>query len=127
MSSKVRWAARTLQVTDMDLSEACLKFEKLFEEIHQPEQFIMTDTSQLECVCSGSTCAQDKPVPILYLDKIQAVEAWLETASIRATAGILRWVSKPELIKFQITMADNKRGHRVVNDRYAVRSKFVVE
>lgn len=66
-------------------------------------------------------------MPILYLDKELAVKEWLATAKTMVTGTKLVWVAKPELVRFQITMADNKRGHRIVSDRWAVRSKFVVE
>ena len=53
---------------------------------------------------------------------------WLETALLAAKgAKTLRWAVTPELIKFQITMANLKSMHRVVNDRYTVRAKFMVE
>lgn len=87
-----------------------------------------TKVDHLHVVCSGGTCANNEPVPILYLDKGKAIEEWFNTAIAMVSAdSTLRWVDKPELVRFQITMADNKRGHRVVSDRYAVRSKFIIE
>lgn len=110
----------------MDLSAATTEFQSLFISVIQPPCAI-PDTSQLPVVCSGGTCAQEAPVPILYLDKELAVKEWLVTAKSVSKGSKLIWVSKPELVRFQITMADNKRGHRIVSDRWAVRSKFVVE
>ena len=114
----------------MELAPATKEFESLFEKVVQPP-CSLTNTSDLLVICSGGTCAQEAPVPILYLDKELAVKEWLETAQeqakLIANYSQLIWVSKPELVRFQITMADNKRGHRVVSDRWAVRSKFVVE
>jgi len=109
----------------MDLVAATREFESKFDTVESTK---LTDTSHLDVVCSGGTCAENAPVPILYLEKEQAVKDWLTTATEKAgTAKVLKWVTKPELVKFQITMADNKRGHRVVSDRYAVRSKFIAE
>lgn len=111
----------------MDLVTATRNFEKLFKEVRSPVKK-GEDTSKIKHVCSGGTCAQDEPVPILYLDREKAIDEWLETASgMVGESTVLQWIDLPELVRFQITMADHKRGHRVVNDRFAVRAKFTVE
>lgn len=112
----------------MELKEAVVEFEKAFASVEPAKAFPVEQIAGLTYVYSGGTCAEGEPVPILYLNKEQAVDAWLSTARQHAgKATKLRWVVLPELVKFQITMADLKQRHRVVNDRWVVRSKFVGE
>lgn len=79
-------------------------------------------------VCSGGVCAQGDVAPALFSDEERAIKAWLETAKnkVPPDSKELEWVSKPELVKYQITMADMKQRHRIAGDRFAVKSQFIV-
>lgn len=107
----------------MNLSEAIAKFEAKFEKV----QVQAKPDPDCPVVWSGGIGPKDSVAPCLYRSKDVAVEHWLQEAChhIDSNDILLEWVEKPELITYQITMTDRRQMHRLVNDRYAVRSRWV--
>lgn len=107
----------------MKLVEAIKEFESFFPNIKAGEE-----NKDLPKVCSGGLCGLGEVYPALYSSEERAIKSWLEVAraNVPSKSTTLEWLSKPELIKYQITMADMKRGHRLVSDRFVVKSQFMV-
>lgn len=116
----------------MTLDAAIKEFEALFASVRSAP----ADTP-ISVIWSGGQRTADETAPALYATRDMALEAWVSTARSWAcvdldlegtplSAATLEWVLKPELIAYQITMADLKQRHRVVADRYAVKSQFRV-
>lgn len=106
----------------MTLDDAVKEFQALFDvvEVGKPDK-------TLPIVCSGGMCSQEQPAPALFSEEERAITAWLETARKEVPLGSkkLEWLRKPEVIKYQITMADIRQRHRVAGDRFTVKSQFV--
>lgn len=76
---------------------------------------------------SGGPRAFLETSPCLYAMRDAAVIEWLEAAKSVSEGSKLHWIVKPELMEFQITIADNLGRHRAVNNRFAVKSQFTTE
>lgn len=112
----------------MTLDEAIRNLESKFEGRVAPAT--STDEApDLPRVCSGGVIDKDELFPALYSSKELAVEAWFEqaTSHVGYARAKLQWVLKPELMEFQITMADRLQRQRLVANRFAVKSQFKVE
>lgn len=112
----------------MNLNEAIHNFESKFEGRVVPATSI-DETPDLPRVCSGGVIDKNELLPALYSSADLAIEAWLEQATSHAgyARAKLEWVLKPELLEFQITMADRLQRQRLVANRFAVKSQFKVE
>lgn len=123
----------------MVLSEAIKFFEGRFASV-VPSTRVDEDPS-LPLVCSGGELSDVKGVmPALYSSESLAVEAWLAVAEEHVRLAdigrpgaavcsdlILQWIYRPELLEFQMTMADRNNSHRLVTKRYAVKSQMRVK
>ena len=75
---------------------------------------------------------EKKPVPALYATEILAVQAWLKVMQEHIGAAndkediYVRWVEKPVLYRYQITVMDTKDMHRLVSDRFSVYTRFAI-
>src|SRR5579859_5900665 len=109
----------------MTLEDAVKDFESEFASVRfKPEH------SQVPITWSGGVTGLTDPPPVLYSDPEHAISSWRGWASSpdfgpsRPTKKVLVWVQSPELIEYQITIADRIGRHRMVNNRWAVRSQF---
>lgn len=109
----------------MTLEQAVLDFE----EAHTEDKSIPTDT--VLDVCSGGVRLKGAPVPALYASADDAIDEWLAAIfQVSIEAGgeehpAYRWIERPTLQKYQITIMDATRTHRIASDRYAVESRIV--
>ena len=111
----------------MNLDDAVKHFESKFEKVEPSTK--VDEAHDMVRVCSGGIANPEELLPALYSSEELAVEAWFEVANFHAgyARAKLEWVLKPELQTFQITMADKQGRHRLVSNRYAVKSQFKVE
>lgn len=108
------------------IKEATEKFESHFKSVTTREH--TTEDKKISMVCSGGECGSSDPSPLLCVSEDLAISEWLRVASGYVNNGsTLVWLYKPEIIKFQITITDTKQRQRIANDRFTVKSKFVVE
>ena len=109
----------------MTLSDAVAQFESRFASVSSgvTQQY---DPS-LPVTWSGGRRDFPQPAWALYSTKDDAILAWLDTAVTFFHGGSLKWVVRPELLEFMITIADKNGAHRAVNNRFAVKSQFVTE
>ena len=111
----------------MTLSAAIKSIETMFKSVRYG-----TEDPKVPYLCSGGEMT-DGIQPGLYATEDLAVEAWLNFVrgtlrSYRMEDGpTLEWGLKPELLEFQMTMADRNGGHRLVTKRYAVKSQVRVK
>lgn len=112
----------------MTLSAATKSFESVFKHVRYGTE----DTKSLY-QCSGGEIKSDGIQPALYATEELAVEAWGAMAKTWLESRIdifedqgqtLEWGLQPELLDFQMTMADRHGAHRLVTKRYAVRSQM---
>ena len=108
----------------MTLDEAIRNFESRFEEVI-PTKAVDEDLAQPR-ICAGGIIDGKELFPALYSSKDQAIMEWLDQATSHAgySRAKLRWILKPELCEFQITMADKLGRHRIVSPRFTVKSQF---
>lgn len=109
----------------MTLSEAVAEFEVLFEGVTHDER--SQERKDVLVTWSGGQRQWGETATALYATEEDAISRWLETAKSVVSGGSLHWVTRPELLKFQITIADRIGQHRAVNGRFAVKSQFVVK
>ena len=109
----------------MTLDEAKRAFEANFKTVVSRP----SDRCDLDQVCSGGTVGAKDVLPALYSSEKAAILSWLHEATLqwRPKYAILTWITKPELLDFQITMADRHGRHRVVTPRFAVRAQYKQE
>ena len=111
----------------MNLKEAVKLFESAFQEITPP---VNSDGDKAQLVWwSGGPTEFDSVAPALYTPESKAVQAWLTTvlSQLPSKCYKLEWILRPEIHKYQITMADQRQRQRLVSDRYTVKSQFVVK
>lgn len=111
----------------MLLPTAAKEFESLFKSVSaRTAQQLDKD---LPVLWSGGQRRFEDTPAALYATQDLAIEAWLTAARSFATdrTAVLEWVLKPELHEFQITIAGKHGEHRLVNNRFAVKSQFVVK
>lgn len=106
----------------MILADAQSKFESKFEEVTADDK--QQGDKDLPVFWSGGKRGWEEPSAALYATKEMAVINWLDTVMSYAEGGNLKWILKPELIEYQITIADKLGRHRSVNNRFAVKSQF---
>ena len=115
------------------LELAVAGFEKLFVKVCKRDEHSKDIPI---CWSGGLTDISGQP-PVLYSDPDHAVSSWKTWATaawndkLREQDGatvppVLEWVQRPELIEYQITIADKLGRHRMVNNRWAVKSQFEV-
>lgn len=112
----------------MTLSEAIQSFEDNFEYVAYLQK--LDEDPKLPLVCSGGVLEDVLGVlPALYSSEELAAEAWSWTchSMVEGSENVLEWHYYPELVEFQMTMADRNGAHRLVTKRYAVKSQFKVE
>lgn len=109
----------------MNLAVAVYSITDLF-------QSFKTDREALDgkTIVSGGTLIDGEP-PALWLTEELAVKHWhgamlsaLMTTDTKDKTLI--WVEPPKVEKFEITIADAKRTHRLAQDRFIVMSKHVI-
>lgn len=107
----------------MILSAAQSEFEALFSGA-----VVVPEDKDLLVTWSGGQRRPSDTSAALYATQDLAIEAWLVTARsfVPTPKTVLEWVLKPELHEFQITVADRRGMHRLVANRYAVKSQFKV-
>lgn len=107
----------------MTLPEAVKRFESQFKSVETTDAL-----PDVLVVYSGGVVPPKDIAPALYSTEEAAFQAWLETAIIHAgTKAVLKWMERPELLKFDMTMMDRKQMHRAVSIRYTVKSRFEVK
>lgn len=110
----------------MTLDDAVKEFQSLFSHVESgvTQQF----DPKLPVQWSGGLRAFDQTSWALYALQDDAILAWLKFAK-KSIPGSrrLKWIVRPELMEFQITIADRIGRHRAVNNRFAVKSQFVTE
>ena|ERR1700759_2276086 len=126
----------------MLLPGAVKEFESLFKSVSA--RAAQQLDKELPVTWSGGQRRFDDTSAALYASQDLAITAWLDTARSYANVfnfhelnegdepsiqkkAVLEWVVKPELHEFQITIADKRGQHRLVNNRFAVKSQFVVK
>ena len=111
----------------MVLSDVVKEFESTFASTSSRER--QQESKDFDMVWSGGVRKWDETSAALYATKDAAIEEWLRTANsiAHSTINVLEWVLKPELLEFQITIADRQGRHRTVNNRFAVKSQFIVK
>lgn len=126
----------------MLLSDAIAEFQSLFASVVVREK--QQEDKDVPVTWSGGQRKSSETSAALYATKDLALEAWLNTAKSYASvfnfvevsgsgksrtqkSAVLEWVLKPELLEYQITIADRFGQHRLVNNRFAVKSQFVVK
>lgn len=108
----------------MTLAEAIAHFSSQFTTVVPAVS--KEQTMDLFCVCSGGITNDKDILPALYSSQELAIDAWLESAIFHAgySRDKLEWIWKPELLEFQITIADRLQQQRLVANRFAVKSQF---
>ena len=108
----------------MTLSEAVACFEAAFDAVSSDDkaQFV----KDLPVQWSGGEKAFGEPAWALYSTTKDAIDAWAN-AVYGLHGKSLKWIVRPELMEFQITIADKIGRHRAVSNRFAVRSQFTME
>lgn len=107
----------------MTFEEAQKSFESKFSDVtHDEKQY---GDKGLTVCWSGGTRTWEETSPALYATKEMAINMWLAEAEATKVEGTkLHWVLRPELLEYQITIADKMGRHRSVNNRFAVKSQF---
>lgn len=106
----------------MTLPDAILDFEQSFSAVSSSltQQF---DPS-IPVLWSGGPRAFTETATALYAMRDAAVVNWLDAAKSVKEGSKLKWIVRPELLEFQITIADKNGSHRAVSNRFAVKSQF---
>lgn len=106
----------------MTLDDAVKDFESGFSAVSSgvTQQF----DPALPVLWSGGPRAFNETSWALYAAKDSAIVDWLDAAKSVSDGNTLKWVVRPELMEFQITIADRLGRHRAVNNRFAVKSQF---
>lgn len=107
----------------MTLLAAIDQFERSFTRVRTRAAHDKT----VPILWSGGLADFDKAAPVLYPSSELAVKYWLETAMASTNCFvILEWLQRPELMEFQITVADKIGRHRMVDNKFSVKSQFTV-
>lgn len=105
----------------MTLAQAVKAFEAQFDfgETRKPD--VVTD------LVSGGIRRKGGPLPFLYAYEEDAVDDWLEAATFHANliGPRYRWIEKPELRQYQMTISDVPATQRVTDSRWVVESRIV--
>ena len=108
-----------------DIEQATKDFEAMFESVRSREN--LDGDLKLPYYYSGGICSHEEVAPALFSSSERAIKSWIDTVFPSASSyDTLEWVYKPELVSYQMTMADMKQRQRVVSNRYTVKSQFVV-
>lgn len=93
-------------------------------------QYTSDDTLKADGVLdlvSGGIRRKGAPLPVLYADQERAVDEWF--ADLFANAELLgpryRWIEKPELRQYAMTISDVPAMHRATDSRWVVESRIV--
>lgn len=106
----------------MILSDAITEFESGFSSVVSDEKQQFDPAKPV--LWSGGPRGFLDTSWALYAMKDAAVAEWFEAAKSVTEGSKLRWIVRPELLEFQITIADKLGRHRAVNNRFAVKSQF---
>lgn len=106
----------------MTLDQAVTRFAAQFEldETLKPDGIVD--------VVSGGIRRKGGPLPVLYADQERAVDEWLdavETAALDCVCVKYRWIEKPMLRQYQMTISDVPATQRVTDARWVVESRIV--
>ena len=105
------------------LHQAMKRFEYSFANVDQPGKHDHT----VPLCWSGGLTDFGKMPPVLYPTAERAIKAWEDTAmSSTGTFHRLKWIQKPELQELQVTIAKRGEGQRDVDNKFTVKSQFVV-
>lgn len=105
------------------LVSAMRRFEQSFANVVQPHRHDHT----VPLCWSGGLADFGKTPPVLYPTAERAIKAWERVAmSSTGTFHKLEWLQKPELQEFQVTIAERGAGQRLVDNKWSVKSQFVV-
>ena len=87
-------------------------------------------------LCSGGEMTEDRSFPAICNDEATAIRLYSETfdAYARDHVGLyasaketkLFWKHRPEMMKFHITIADERQTHRAAGIFYAVYSRLAL-
>ena len=110
----------------MTLDDAIKQFEARFQSVTSGDRQL--GDKELPVVWSGGVRTWAETSAALYASQETAILEWLRAAEDMLTGlkfpATLNWALKPELLEFQITIADRQGRHRQVNNRFAVKSQF---
>lgn len=107
----------------MPLPEVVTSFEARFETVRTKMDH---NKSIIPITWSGGTTEFAAQPPVLYSDPEHAISSWAALVNRDVEGSVLEWFQKPELIEYQVTIADKLGRHRVVNNRWAVKSQYQV-
>lgn len=68
--------------------------------------------------------------PVLYVSEELAISDWDRTnrdVTGPEAPAVLKWIERPVVIRYSMTMQNARGSHRQVNDRYVVRCKYKIE
>lgn len=106
----------------MTLPEAVTRFEALFVRDDALPVDIVVD------VVSGGVRRKGAPLPLLYADQERAIDDWLdaaETTALSCVCAKFRWIEKPALRQYQMTISDVPATQRATDSRWCVESRIV--
>lgn len=112
----------------MSLADIVEKFEGIFKEV----RLKVEHDKNVPLVWSGGLTGLTAHPPVLYSDPDHAISSWNTWAlasyneALAKDHNVLEWIQRPELVEYQITIADKIGRHRAVNNRWAVKSQFQV-
>lgn len=114
----------------MSLDQAVRDFESKFAEVRTRVEH----SKDIPITWSGGLTGLTGDPPVLYADPDHAISSWKTWAMAAWNDGLskdkmnpsLEWTQRPELIEYQITIADKLGRHRAVHNRWAVKSQFQV-
>lgn len=105
----------------MTLAQAVTTFEAQFTLDEALKIDIIVD------IVSGGIRRKGAPLPALYANQDAAIYEWLEVAeeTARDCGPRFRWIERPALRQYQITISDNPATYRVTDSRWCVESRIV--
>ncbi len=106
----------------MTLSDAIQSFESGFSSVSS-DQKAQFDPA-IPVLWSGGPRAFNETATCLYAMRDAAIQEWFDAAVSLKEGSKLKWIVRPELLEFQITIADKNGAHRAVSNRFAVKSQF---
>lgn len=111
------------------MSQAALDaLVKMFDASHDLNEKVPAEN--VIDLCSGGVRKKGAPLPALYADQSAAIRSWYDALNEDLFEEIVvggghRWIERPKIEKYQITMMDARGTHRLVDDRYTVESRIV--